>query len=357
MPMRVIEVLDGGLFTTVQDLGRVGYQRYGVAVSGAMDRFAIRAGNRLVGNGDGAAGLELTMMGPELRFGETMTIAVTGADLGPILDGRPAPMWRAVAVRAGAVLSFAGPRDGLRAYLTVRGGINVPPVLGSRSTSTRSTLGGFEGRTLRAGDVLRVATAQGGRTAAARPMPQTAIPVYGHDHAVRVVLGPQDDAFSDAGIETFQSVGYTMTPQSDRIGCRFQGAPVTHRISADIVSDGTTMGMVQVSGDGMPIVLMADCGTTGGYTKIATVVTADLSKLAQAAPGDRVHFHRIDLESAVGLLREQEEILDAITAPAETRPAGPSEDVYDEDAGGPLAGGAYEDLADALEGTGLEREQ
>ena len=370
--MRTLEILDGGLFTTVQDLGRVGYQRFGVAVSGAMDPFALRAANVLVGNGDRAAGLEMTMMGPEIRFPEAAVIALTGADLGPMINRRPAVMWRRIRVSAGAVLSYSGLRDGLRAYLAVAGGVDVAVVLGSRSTSTRAALGGFQGRALKTGDVLAIGDAaivpgspgsslageKGSRSVFGGHVP---FPAYGHDHLVRVVPGPQDDAFTAAGLATFTSAVYTMTPQSDRIGCRFQGPPLAHRVTADIVSDGTVMGSVQVSGDGLPIVLMADRGTTGGYTKIATVISADISKLAQAAPGDRVRFTAVTLDEAHALLREQEAVLEGIRkaglpAPSEAEgepgdpgtSAEPNDSIFDEDAGAELAAPAWDDLADAL---------
>lgn len=355
--MRTIDMLDGGLFTTVQDLGRVQYQRYGVAVSGAMDGFALRAANRLVGNADTAAGLEVTLLGPEVRFAQHGLLAVTGANLGPCVDGRPIQMWRTIAVRTGSVLSFSGQRDGVRAYLAVDGGIDVPVVLGSRSTSTRSGVGGFEGRPLRAGDTLPLGESAGGRAAAKRAMRPADIPSYRHDHRVRVVFGPQDDAFSDEGQSTFLTAAYTMTPQSDRIGCRFDGPRIAHRTSADIVSDGTTLGIVQVSGDGMPIVLMADRGTTGGYTKIATVISADIWRLAQAAPGDRVRFDAVDLDEACARLRDQEAALDALVTSEASRPATPKEDVYDEDAGSGLAADGFGELADALDQTGWGRDQ
>jgi antagonist of KipI len=266
-------------------------------------------------------------------------------------------MWRTVAVRAGSVLSFSGQRDGMRAYLAVDGGIDVPVVLGSRSTSTRTGLGGFEGRPLRAGDTLRLGEQPPGKGALRRAMRPSAIPSYGHNYHVRVVLGPQDDAFSEEGRSTFLTAEYTMTPQSDRIGCRFDGPRIAHRTSADIVSDGTTLGIVQVSGDGMPIVLMADRGTTGGYTKMATVISADVWRLAQAAPGDRVRFGAVDLDEACARLLEMEAVLDALVTPERARSAGPVEDVYDEDAGSELAADGFGELADALERTGLGRDQ
>jgi antagonist of KipI len=354
---RAIEVLDGGLMTTVQDLGRFGYQRFGVTVSGAMDGIALRAGNRLVGNVDSAAGLEITLLGPEVRFAQPGLLAVTGADLGASVDGRPIQMWRTIAVNAGSVLSFLGQRDGLRAYVALGGGVDVPVVLGSRSTSTRSGLGGLEGRPLRAGDRLPLGPAPDGPTAQSRAMRPSAIPRCGHRHLVRVVLGPQDEAFSDQGRATFLSADYTVSAQSDRIGSRLDGPRIAHRTSADIVSDGTTLGVVQVSGDGCPIVLMADRGTTGGYAKIATVISADLWRIAQAAPGDRIRFEAVDLDGARTLLREQESVLDALLTSGSGATALPSEDVYDEDAGSGLAAGAFGDWADALDQTRRRRDQ
>jgi len=358
--MRRLEILDGGMFTTVQDLGRVSYQRFGVAVSGAMDPFALRAANRLAGNPDSAAALEITMTGPELRVSADAVLAVTGADMAPQLDGRPIRMWVSVAVSAGAVLSFAGLRSGMRAYVAIDGGIDVPVVLGSRSTSTRAALGGFEGRALRAGDVLPIGELRTHFAEALchkpspplpprRGVPRQSIPVYTHDHIVRVVLGPQDDAFTDAALQTFQTAVYTMTAQSDRIGCRFQGPALSHRESADIVSDGTTLGSIQVSGDGMPIVLMADRGTTGGYTKIATVISVDLARLAQAVPGDRARFQVVSLDDAHRLLRTEQEVLDAIGSAGPGRTAGVPDQVFDEDSGAPLAASAWTDLADAID--------
>ncbi len=312
--MNLIEVIDGGMLTTVQDAGRLGFQRYGVPVSGAMDRLALRAANRLAGNDDGLAGLEMTLLGPRLRFLAPATIALGGADLNATLDGRPAPRWESVFVRAGAVLACGAPKDGIRAYLAVSGGIDVPLVLGSRSTYTRSRLGGFEGRALKAGDVLRTAGPSPVGDGVRRRVPSGRQPVYGHDHRLRVVLGPQNDRFTDEGVLTFFCSAYEVTPQSDRMGYRLAGPKVAHTSGPDIVSDGSPLGAVQVAGDGVPIVLMADRGTAGGYTKIATVISVDVSRLSQAAPGDRVRFEAVTVEDAIVALREQEAWLDAIVA-------------------------------------------
>jgi antagonist of KipI len=308
--MDIIDVLDGGLLTTVQDLGRLGYQRYGVPASGALDPFALRVANRLVGNSEDAAGLEVTLIGPRLRFLADSVIAVAGADLSPSLDGERAATWEPFAVTTGSVLSFADANDGVRAYVAVAGGgIDVPVVLGSRSTHVRSRLGGFEGRALQAGDRLQAPSREAPRHVAARRLPQDQVPRYGHSHALRVVLGPQADAFTPHGVDTLLSAEYTVSGQSDRIGCRLQGPSIEHATSPDIVSDGTPNGAVQVAGDGMPMVLLADRGTTGGYTKIATVITVDLPSLAQAATGDTVTFTAVPVDEAHALLREREERL------------------------------------------------
>lgn len=311
--MGTIEVIESGIFTTVQDKGRYGYQRYGVPVSGALDQFAIRVGNLLVGNDENDAGLEIAFLGPRLRFLHDSIIAITGGDLGPMVNEAPVPAWEPIAMSRDSILSFKGPHDGIRSYLCVEGGINVPLVLGSRSTFTRSQLGGFEGRPLLPGDKIPVAdTAHATARVGARKLAPDKIPHYGKDHILRVIMGPQDDAFARAGIETFLSSSFTVTPMFDRMGYRLEGPVIEHKQGADIVSDGTPIGSVQVAGNGLPIVLLADCGTTGGYTKIATVISVDLPKIGQAQPGDTVTFRAISLQEAHRALREQEELIQSL---------------------------------------------
>jgi biotin-dependent carboxylase-like uncharacterized protein len=307
--MDIIDVLDGGLLTSVQDLGRYGYQRYGVPVSGAVDQYALRAGNRLVGNDEGAAGLEMTLVGPRLQFRADTVVALTGADLSPHLDGHPVTAWEPFAVSLGSTLSFGDAKDGVRAYLAVAGGIDVPAVLGSRSTHVRSRLGGFAGRAMQAGDRLGVPGSDPPSPILGRRMPRELVPHYGHSHLLRVVLGPQDEAFTKAGIDTLLSCEYTVSSQSDRIGCRLEGPAIEHATSADIVSDAVPLGAVQVAGDGLPIILLADRGTTGGYTKIATVISVDMPALAQAATADAIRFAAVTVEEAHALLRGQEDRL------------------------------------------------
>lgn len=321
--MNTIEVLDGGMLTTVQDLGRFGYQRYGVPTSGALDLFSLRAANRIAGNRDEAAGLESTLVGPRLRFLAPATLAIAGADLGARLNDRPVPRWESFVVRPGDVLSSSVAQEGVRAYLAVSGGLDVPLVLGSRSTYVRSKLGGLDGRALKAGDVLATVPARPALLGGTLHLPPGERPAFGRAHTVRVVLGPQDDRFTAAGIRTFLSSAYTVTPQSDRMGARLAGPLVEHLGGADIVSDGTPLGAVQVAGDGAPIVLLADRGTAGGYTKIATVIGPDIPRLAQAAPGDSVRFEAVALDAAYEAVRRQEASLAAI-GPIRRRSVGPS---------------------------------
>ena len=311
--MDLLEVLDGGILTTVQDLGRTGYQRYGVPQSGALDSYALRVGNILVGNPDGAAGLEMTLAGPRLRILADTVLAVTGADLQPRINDAPFPTWHATPAPAGSVLSFGDMARGMRAYLAVAGGIDVPPVMGSRATYVRARLGGLEGRSLRPGDLLPAAWEGPLDRVDGRRLPDEGVPVPQMPFPVlRVVLGPHTDAFSPDGVRTFLDAAYTISPQSDRTGYRLQGPAVEHSGRADIVSEGVPLGAIQVAGDGMPMVLLADRGTTGGYTKLATVISVDLPLLAQATPGDVVTFQSVSLEEAHALLRRQEEFLDNV---------------------------------------------
>ena len=310
--MDIVEVLEPGILTTVQDRGRYGYQRYGVPASGALDEFSLRVANILVGNDEGAAALELTFAGASLRFLAPTILSIAGADLGPEVNGAPIAQWEAVPVGRDDVLSFEHVGAGMRGYLALAGGIDVPRVLGSRSTYSRSKLGGLDGRPLQARDVLQCDppdTRLRGKT-----MPKSNIPDLAQGHELRVVLGPQADAFTADGIGTFLSSTYTVTNLSDRTGYRLEGPAVEHVSGADMISDGIPLGAVQITGDGMPIVLLSDRGTTGGYTKIATVISTDIPGLAQAAPGDTVTFTSVTVEEAHRALKEREQVLDELKA-------------------------------------------
>ena len=310
MSRQILEIIEPGLLTTIQDRGRYGYQRFGVPVSGAMDTFALRAANLLVGNDQGAAALEMTVLGPRIRFLDDTWFALAGADLSPTLDGVPVVSWQTISAKKDSVLSFQGAQDGMRSYLAVAGGFDVPLVMGSRSTYTKTAMGGFEGRPLKAGDVLSSLDVASDAEFVELKLPEhIQAPTYGHKHQVRVILGPQKEAFTSSGIDTFLNSEYTVTIQSDRMGYRLEGPVIEHVSGPDIVSDGIPLGAIQVPGDGRPIVLLTDRGTTGGYTKIATVISTDIGILAQALPGDTITFQAIAIEDAHAILHDQEAAL------------------------------------------------
>ena len=310
MSSDTLEVLAPGMLTTVQDLGRTSYQRFGVPQSGALDATALRVANILLGNREGAAGLEITANGPRFRFLADTVIAVTGANLGATLDGQPLPGWQSFLASNGSVLDFEGPNDGLRSYVAFAGGIDVPLVMGSRSTYLRGGFGGFEGRALMAGDILKTFSPEVALALEGNGLPDDLAPEsVGHDHEIRVVLGPQEEAFSSDGVSAFLSSGYTVAQDSDRMGYRLEGPSIEHVGAADIVSDATALGSVQVPGAGHPIILLADRGTTGGYAKIATLVSPDISLLAQATPGDTVRFKAVSVAESHEILAEQESMI------------------------------------------------
>lgn len=310
MANTVFEVMKPGLSTTVQDLGRTGYQQYGIVVSGAMDRFALQVGNILVGNWRGAAGLEIAMIGPELRLLQDTVIAVCGADVSPTLDGMTIPLWKSLQVKAGQILRFGQPKSGLYAYLTVAGGIEVRTVMGSRATYVKAKLGGFKGRRLQKEDVLKRGDIKTTiRVLAGRRLTPGYIPDYGCTERIRVVIGPDHDAFTKESMRAFLSEKYEVTSQSDRMGYRLKGPKLQHASSADIISDAILPGTIQVPANGEPIVLLADRQTTGGYARIATVISVDLPYVAQMAPGYPFCFEPVSVEEAQGLFVQQEKFM------------------------------------------------
>lgn len=325
--MSLIEVVAPGLLTTVQDLGRPGFGPMGVSASGAADAVSLRVGNRLVGNAEGAAGLEMTLLGGTFLFPEGGVVALTGSDFGGTLDGAPVAMWSSVEVKAGQTLRVGPTKSGARCCLCVRGGIAVKQFLGSASTHLLSGLGGHEGRGLRKGDALQIGKSSGAfrkRIVAAHTLARLGLRTQSrepasagrqsrapnHDAVVlRVTEGPQWEWFSQAARHNFLANVYRVSEESNRMGIRLDGAAISSTAGGEMISEGVSLGAIQVPESGMPIVLFVEQQTTGGYPKIANVISADFHSLGQLRPRDEIRFELVSLETARELLLEQEKLL------------------------------------------------
>jgi antagonist of KipI len=305
--MSVIQVQAPGLLTTVQDLGRGGFGPLGVSPSGAADPISLRLGNRLVANAEGAAGLEMTLLGGTFLFLDGAILALTGPDFGATLDGAVVDPWTSIEVRPGQTLRLGPARAGARCYLCVRGGIAVKPFLGSASTHILSGLGGFEGRALRKGDVLHIGSATG--SFRKRTVAQQARDRLAPRQTLRVTPGPQSNWFSESSLRSFYSGTYRVGEQSNRMGLRLEGAPVTQSSGGEMITEGVSLGAVQVTHGGLPIILFVEQQTTGGYPKIANVISADIHCVGQLRPRDEFRFEQVTLETARSLLVEQEKLL------------------------------------------------
>ena len=306
--MKTFQVIKPGMFTTIQDRGRYGYLRHGVPVSGAMDQFSLTAANCLVSNDSNSACIETTLIGPELQGLARTQIAVTGGQCSPMINGYDVPMWQTMEVEEGAIISFGRMKSGCRAYLAVRGGIEVPMILDSRSTYVRGKFGGLEGRPLKTGDIIETTNAS--FLKAEYLLPEEFAPQFEHNIQVHVILGPQAEMFTEKGLETFLSEPYKVTPESDRMGYRLEGPPIKHKAKADIVSDALLSGAIQVPKSGKPILIMRDAQTTGGYPKIAVAITSDLCTLGQARPNDEIKFVQTTLKEAHERLAEYDRTLE-----------------------------------------------
>jgi len=304
------EVLEPGILTTIQDLGRYGYSELGVPPSGALDPFSLKVGNLLVGNSEGEACLEITLMGLKLRALREVVFAITGGDLFPTLNGEPLEMWRTHLLVEGDIMTFKKIQKGCRSYLTICGGFAIPKIMESRSTYLSGKFGGLEGRALKKGDLLYIQDAPIPLGKIGIRFPQEWIPIYEKETLLRVIPGPQDNHFTKGGFNTFSSGVYQVTPQCDRIGVRLNGPKIERRpdVEESIISEGLLAGAIQVPGDGKPIIILTEL-VSGGYTKIATLISTDLPKVAQLKPGDRVRFEPITIEEAHFLFKQQEERL------------------------------------------------
>jgi antagonist of KipI len=297
-------VVRPGLLTTVQDLGRWGYQGSGVPVAGPMDAYSHRRANRLVGNPEEAAALEITMIGPELQADADVVCVLSGGQFDATLNGEAIDVTRPFVVSAGSRLRFGARRTGARASLAVAGGFDLPLVFGSRATSVVARMGPFGGRPLVAGDVLPII-----RKADRASAPAAALALPRGGARLRIIRGPHADMFTSTAQATLTASRFVVTPESNRMGYRLEGLPLAHTGGADILSDATPMGSLQVPASGQPILLMADRQTTGGYPRIATVISADLPIAGQLAPGDWIEFAECTRTAAVEALREQEAAL------------------------------------------------
>lgn len=317
-----VRVIRPGLLTSVQDAGRYGFQKHGVIVSGVMDPLAHRIANLLVGNEEAEATLEMTLKGPILEFLEDVLISICGGDLSPSVEGTPVPMWKPIFLKKGSVLDFGPCRTGIRAYLAIAGGWDVPLVMNSRSTYLRAGIGGFEGRALKSGDELSAGartllgkemmkrlsgqSAQAAFTAAEWGVAQEMVPNYTSAPVIRAIRGNQYDWFTQESQIAFYSQPYKVTPQSDRMGYRLEGPILELTEPMELISEAVAFGSIQVPAEGKPIVLLADRQTTGGYPKIAQIATIDLPLIAQTKPGDTILFTEISREEAEWLLLDRE---------------------------------------------------
>ena len=299
----MIRVLVPGLLSTVQDLGRRGLGDLGVPAGGAADAHALRLGNLLLGNEEGAAALEATLVGPELLFEEAAHVVLAGAPFGAQLDGAPLPAWEAVSVPAGGRLTVGRALSGARGDVCVRGGLDVPSVLGSRATDVATGFGGLDGRPLRAGDRLSVGAARG--EPRGQRVDAAAARWSGPRHRLRVTPGPQGDWFGEDVVETFFSRAFRVSASSSRTGVRLEGEPLVAP-TRSLVTEGVVAGAIQVPPAGLPIVLLVEHPSTGGYPKIGSVISADLSALAQLRPGEEVRFARVSFEEARRLFLDRE---------------------------------------------------
>lgn len=297
----MIEIINGGMLSTVQDAGRFGVMKNGFTQSGAMDSHSMKTVNVLCGNDLSAPVIEMTMLGITAKFTDSHIFCLSGGYFSPKLNGKPIENNRPYKAEAGSLLQIGAAKSGMRCYLGVSGGIDVPLVMGSASTNLKIKIGGYEGRKLKTGDIIKI-----GKCSYVPDMTKTAEKCDYPDHIkVRVVLGPQDDMFTDTDLKFFSKQIYTVTPDLDRMGIRLCGIALRGKNGMDITSDGITFGSIQIARSGMPIILMADHQTTGGYAKIATVISVDLPKLAQARPYDKVMFDIVSIKQAENAAKKE----------------------------------------------------
>ena len=317
----MLEVINGGMMTTVQDLGRPGYGSKGIPPSGAFDAFSLKVGNLLLRNELGEAGLEVLGVGLQLKALSHMSIAVTGGDLCPKLNGEDIEMWRVIGLYEGDILTFSKVKNGCRAYVTVSGGIDVPLLLGSKSTFLRGGMGGYEGRIIKKGDVLKICRPETApQKLEGRRATSGLVRHFGNNFNIRVVRGLEDFLFAEESVALFFSNRWKVTPLADRMGVRYEGAELNFKPRdelmdyegggdpSNILNECIPTGGIQIVSGREPIVLAVDGPPTGGYAKIGTVISCDLSLIAQSKPGDSTFFKEVKLDEAHRILREEQSL-------------------------------------------------
>ncbi|WP_306416996.1 biotin-dependent carboxyltransferase family protein [Halobacillus sp. Marseille-P3879] len=307
-----MKIVKDGLLTTIQDLGRTGYQKYGVIASGSMDTFAHRMANILVGNKENEAVVEVTLLGPVIEFEENTIISVCGGNLSPAIDQKPIGMWKPILVKKGAKLSFGKPKSGCRAYIAIAGGMDIPIIMESRSTYMRANIGGFKGRALKTDDTINLRKTfsfEAGEQNYSEMdwgIANDIIPNYSSRPEISLIKGPQYDWFNRESQQALFSTPFKVSSQSDRMGFRMEGESLSLKESQELISEAVAFGSIQVPNNGKPIILLADRQTTGGYPKIGQVASIDLPVLCQMKPGEQLTFNPITLEDAQRMWLKQE---------------------------------------------------
>ncbi len=304
--MPSLKVISPGFLTTVQDLGRFGFAHLGVSPAGAADRCALLWGNLLVNNPASASALEMTLIGGAFEFEAGSLIAITGANCDARLDNEKIPQWTSTRVRPGQALQCSAMTSGARAYLCIHGGIHVPMVMGSASTHLQTGIGGWQGRQLKKGEVLAIAETRVAETFRQRTVRPGLTDYMGERSILRVTPGPQRDFFSNQALRLFSSTPYMISESSNRVGLRLKGETIARERTKEMITEGVALGAIQVPPDGQPIILFVEHPTTGGYPKIANIISADLCRAGQLRPRDEVHFQFVSIDEAIELLRHQD---------------------------------------------------
>jgi len=308
--MPAIKVIKPGFQSTIQDKGRFGFSHYGISISGAADSVALRIGNLLVGNDENTAAIEMTLIGGEFLFERDAVIAITGADFQPMVDSSQVPMWSTIKILAGQILSFKNTANSARCYLCIHGGLDVPPVLQSSSTHLLTSMGGLNGRALIKNDIIQYRENKIYHTAYFSLKKEIIERLY-PQRELYITIGPQSNYFSDESIKIFSSSTFAVQEDSNRMGLRLSGPKIERLIQEDIITEGVSLGAIQIAHDSQPIILFVEHQTTGGYPKIANIISADLHRIGQLKPRDKINFSFVSVDEAYKLRKEIETLISA----------------------------------------------